>query len=348
MSAAGTPNPSRLQRLFTQLEEAAFRFPGMDAVVIHRPDLRRDDTVRQVREGMERVDASFHPERGPGDRGLEARAFAQKADDWIPPELKTIEQAGGRGLWRSEVLESVASEPGRPSYLIRWRCEVFLANTTISNLEASRLFDLLATDAANLILPEHRRLNNPAAGWLVYLGDWEYPADSIHRRRQYLYLGQWPESPPRWNWLNPRVESQPWWAVRIGNVFRHSRDAVAKAIDLTASVTATTGEQTDASTQPEVAASAERNQGEATTDQVSAVARAIAIMYDHHKKHRKLMTVPDLLTLVPGASKSTLYRDEGFKAARAAIRQSLQGELPKGYAAEGRVEAEDYDNSADE
>jgi hypothetical protein len=77
-------------------------------------------------------------------------------------------------------------------------------------------------------------------------------------------------------------------------------------------------------------------------EQTSPVARAIALMWDHHQRHKKLMPVAGLLKLIPDTSKASLYRDPGFRAARAAIKSALRGNLPSGYRGDdGRVEAED-------
>jgi hypothetical protein len=72
-------------------------------------------------------------------------------------------------------------------------------------------------------------------------------------------------------------------------------------------------------------------------------------MLDHQKKHGNLMSVGALLKLIPDTSRTTLYRDPRFKAARAAIRKSLHGVVPKGHTVQGGgVEAEDRTTSEDE
>jgi hypothetical protein len=77
-------------------------------------------------------------------------------------------------------------------------------------------------------------------------------------------------------------------------------------------------------------------------EQTSPVARAIALMWDHHRRHNKLMPVTGLLKLITDTSKASLYRDPGFRAARAAIKKALRGNLPGGFLGkDGRVEAED-------
>jgi hypothetical protein len=80
-------------------------------------------------------------------------------------------------------------------------------------------------------------------------------------------------------------------------------------------------------------------------DQLSPQARAIAIMWDYRDKHGKLISVPELLKMMPGVSKPTLYRPKGrFKAARAAVKKSLLRTVPKGHPTPGGgVDAVDED-----
>src|SRR5262249_16824465 len=84
-------------------------------------------------------------------------------------------------------------------------------------------------------------------------------------------------------------------------------------------------------------------------DQISPVARAIAIMWHYSHKHGKRLPVRALLKLMPGTGRSTLYRSPQFVATRAAIKASLHGVVQKGHMTEGGgVEAEDWDTSEDE
>lgn len=78
-------------------------------------------------------------------------------------------------------------------------------------------------------------------------------------------------------------------------------------------------------------------------EQVSPVARAIAFMFDHQRKHRRLITMDTLLQLIPDISRTALYDDDGFKAARAAAKKSLLMAVPKGHRTQDGVEAEDCD-----
>jgi hypothetical protein len=107
--------------------------------------------------------------------------------------------------------------------------------------------------------------------------------------------------------------------------------------------------QCDRMTLDDCLARIEATRPEQPPEQVSPVARAIGIMLDYQKKHGELMPIPALLKLVPDISKSALYRDPRFKAAREAIRKSRFGTVPKGHRIQGGgVEAEDYESSTDE
>jgi hypothetical protein len=77
-----------------------------------------------------------------------------------------------------------------------------------------------------------------------------------------------------------------------------------------------------------------------TVEQTSPIARAIALMTEHQRNSRKLLTVREILKAIPDATKSTLYRSPLFRAARKAIKQSLRAHIPKGYkSADGNMDA---------
>jgi hypothetical protein len=81
----------------------------------------------------------------------------------------------------------------------------------------------------------------------------------------------------------------------------------------------------------------------ALAEQLSPLARAIAIMSDVREKQGRLITVRELLSMMPGVSRATLYRPKGrFAAARAAIRKTLRMAVPSGHVTEGGgIDAED-------
>jgi hypothetical protein len=102
-------------------------------------------------------------------------------------------------------------------------------------------------------------------------------------------------------------------------------------------------------TEAEPPVGAGRRRVEPPPEQKSPVARAIAVMWDHRRKHDKLMTLNSLLQLLPDTSRSALYRFPEFTAARAAIKETLRGTVPRGHKTTGGcVEAEDYDPDSED
>jgi hypothetical protein len=82
----------------------------------------------------------------------------------------------------------------------------------------------------------------------------------------------------------------------------------------------------------------------AAVEQISPIARAIALLHDHAQRFRKLMKNAELKALMPDTSIATLYRDPQFKAARKAIKDSLRADIPRGRKdAQGNIDAFDED-----
>lgn len=248
MSANTASDITQLEELFRRFDDVAFKYPYVDAVVVHLPDLRREETARQAIERLYRI----HPasatqteeERALALAGLgqigapigfEAWRFAHRADYLIPPFDKTIEQLGFEKYWHAVVLDSTVSDSDSRKCFMRWQCDVY--GPPVADEVALRHFHNLASEASRLILPVNNRnatQPKPSTDWLVHLADWEYPADSADRRHRILDLSCWPEFGCGWSFLNPREPPPQWWAIRLTNIFQHSRDAVRKAIDLAA------------------------------------------------------------------------------------------------------------------
>jgi hypothetical protein len=239
MSVAHGRNAARLEQLYGRFEDAAYRFPLVDAVVVHLPDLRFEETARQARMGLDRVEESkrlepsvqFTPESGESEKwAIEPGSFAMKVGNWIPPYHKSIEELGCQVYGNNVIHESVTSELGRRVSRELWRCTLFGPPAADSENTGLRLFNLLATDAVPLILRGADGCSAPRAHWLVHLANRDEPLEPISRRR-HLDLSQWPESPPCWRGVTLREAPTLWWAVRLNNVFHHSRDAVAKVMN---------------------------------------------------------------------------------------------------------------------
>src|SRR5262249_48687021 len=99
---------------------------------------------------------------------------------------------------------------------------------------ALHLFNMLAADAARLILPRSKAEGKSLLSrWLIHLADRLEPIVPDARRR---YLG-WPRRggrllSPMWVPVTPLNPPTCWWAVRLPNVFQLSRVAIEQAIDL--------------------------------------------------------------------------------------------------------------------
>jgi hypothetical protein len=77
-------------------------------------------------------------------------------------------------------------------------------------------------------------------------------------------------------------------------------------------------------------------------EQVSIVARACALLMDYSK--RKAPITQKVLAKLVGCHRSTLNRSKEFNSAWKYYKQSLTGDLPKGFrTADGQAEAEYYD-----
>jgi hypothetical protein len=99
---------------------------------------------------------------------------------------------------------------------------------------ARRLFNVLAEEAARLILPSGKAKGKSLLSrWLIHL------AEQPGSRR--LYLG-WPRpastfSLPHWGPVTPLNPPTNWWAIRLSNVFLLSRDVIGIATSRSAPVT---------------------------------------------------------------------------------------------------------------
>src|SRR6185437_14142046 len=96
---------------------------------------------------------------------------------------------------------------------------------------ALRLFNVLGEDAARLILPRSDAVGKALLSrWLIHLADRCEPLVP-GSRRQYL---AWPtvggqRLSPSWYPVTPQNPPTRWWAVRLHNVFYHSRLAIEQA-----------------------------------------------------------------------------------------------------------------------
>jgi hypothetical protein len=74
-------------------------------------------------------------------------------------------------------------------------------------------------------------------------------------------------------------------------------------------------------------------------EQVGLGYQAVVLMMEYYKRHGKLIKIKEILVAIPGATKSSLYRDKVFAQMRKDLASALR--IPKGSkSADGDVEAE--------
>jgi hypothetical protein len=244
VSAAQAFNLARLEELRTRFEKAAYDFPSLDAVVVYRPDLRREEAERQARNrhlrpidptsescGVEQVAQT----RDPFAAG---RCDMEWGEEWIPPFRSSIGQRRCQQYWSRvfrarEYHELCCPEfCGPPILGDLWQCTLFGPPALDFQNTALPLFSLLAADAARLILPQSKAEGKALLShWLIYLADRPTPIvpDSRRRYLSWSSLGEHP-MPPMWVPDTPANGQTLWWAARLPNVFRLSRDSVEQAM----------------------------------------------------------------------------------------------------------------------
>jgi hypothetical protein len=162
-------------------------------------------------------------------------------DAWIPPSDRRIEQLGGQTYWTRVISAHECPDfCSPPTSGDVWQCTLFGPLARDVKNTALRLFNMLAADAARLILPRSEAQGKALLSrWLIHLADRPEPIVPDSRWR---YL-EWPRlggrlSSPIWVPVTPANPPTCWWAARLPNVFLLSRDAVGQAIDLVASAPA--------------------------------------------------------------------------------------------------------------
>jgi hypothetical protein len=239
MSALQALDPARLDKLRRRFNEAAYNFPTVDAVVVYRPDPHREEAERQARslyvKPANPASEHFAEEWAEQTRGThEAMRRALNWEHWVPPTTSTIGELGGQAYWRRIIRDHEEPEfCGPPAGSELWECTLFgLVARDLENV-AHRRFNLLAADAARLILPRSKAKGTALLSrWLIYLADRDEPIVPDARRR-YTTDAR-PLRKPMWVPVTPLNRPTRWWAVRLPNVFQLSRIAVEQALALAA------------------------------------------------------------------------------------------------------------------
>jgi hypothetical protein len=246
MSAAQAPDPARFEDLRRRFESAAYDHPNVDAVVVCEPDLRHDESEREARDYFRKVippafEYSVEPEYRAAEELAESMRHAHEAmryvvqlDRWVPAWDRSISQLGGQE-YSSYHVRGHAEHGSDPGYRTRWQCTLFGSPAGHIGNTGLRLFNLLAPDAARLILQGTGLGDKPQSGWLIHLANREEPLVPAARRwflNWSTFCGK--PQPPMWIPVTAMNPPTKWWAVRLSNVFQLSRDAVQLEIDLAA------------------------------------------------------------------------------------------------------------------
>jgi hypothetical protein len=237
MSVALGLDLSRLGELRDRFDRAACNHPNVDAVVVYRPDLRREEVEREGRSLLiepsdAEIEISAAERIEQRKRAHAARLLALATEYWIPPSDKSIEQLGGQEYWCREIRASEYPEIcGLPANSLIWHCSVFGPRARDIEDTARRLFNMLAEDAASLILPKSKAVGKALLSrWLIHLVD---QPDPIGRRRQFLHWSTFGgRLSPMWVPVTPQNPPTCWWAARLYNVFQISRDVIDHQLDL--------------------------------------------------------------------------------------------------------------------
>jgi len=251
MSDSG-PAPSRLDELRRDFHEAALNFPNVRVVVVHRPSGRVNPADSEV---LDRSDAfvrgflrvknepsiqtdshqvigllPFHTP--PGNDELAANVHSWLVS--MPPYLSRNSVSPSDQVdWEGIVRESLDGDAhaARPY----WQSMVIFCGAT-----QYHRWDMLASDAARLLLGGNGRTGTPTADWTIHLAELAEPfatyADRLvmipsrpppRNARQPVVFS---DCPPERRWEATENLTPSWWVVTLDNVFRLSRDVIDRAL----------------------------------------------------------------------------------------------------------------------
>lgn len=211
---------SSARALLDRLEVAAHRFPAVDALVVSQPDTRDEEIDRQARR-------LFCPWTTDGVM------YAEKWKRRIPSALQSLDRPHVRSDWSYIMREDEGQGRGV------WEFAVFAPRTAVPDATPFRLFDLLAAEAARVVLGGNGRGDKPHAGWLIHLADRDDPLTPSARRKHLGWIEAAGEvwrrpdgtpADPIWRPVYPHYAQPPWWAAVLPNVFEHSRLAIEQAV----------------------------------------------------------------------------------------------------------------------
>ncbi|MCI0701614.1 MAG: hypothetical protein L0241_11080 [Planctomycetia bacterium] len=260
MSSPG-PDPARLEALRDKFDNAAEDFPGVDAVVVWRPEVRIADAERTVLDFRHTILEG----RGRSDHQKMVRfltGLIPPPDENFPRSRQTRRVNGEdhidiirdqcRLCFQHTIFDHARLDQNAPNGMRDEGWSFVLFNRDpVTEQTPWRRFDSLARDAAQLVLNGCGRGDSLLSSWLINLADRCEPLDSTAERAVLLSRGcgqggfgyiysEWrrladPDPGPRWRWRPHDPDSRPscepgWWVVRFNNVSRLSRVAVDAVI----------------------------------------------------------------------------------------------------------------------
>jgi hypothetical protein len=243
---SSAPDQNRLHDLRRRFEAAADEFAGVDAVVVRRPDVREIE-AESLAGAYSRVFQG-----GQGDLGRIARGFTRR--DPPPPAGESARDY--QKLWVNTVCGSAEDSssavwtysPENPDGgrvpladlpddrpCLTYSTQL-LSHDAIPSPARRRLLGLIG-DAARLILGVTDRGDTAVSRWLIHLADRPEPLDPAAVRWALIWRVPHPPHgappipwPPAWEPYTAEDPKTDWWAVRLNNVCRLSRDAVEQAL----------------------------------------------------------------------------------------------------------------------
>lgn len=239
---------ARLEDLRRRFESAAFEFPAVEAYLVFRPDLRRDEADRESRLLLV---TSANPDSENVSQELlaetksihEAMRLSIACQNWMPSGATTIE---GMKLQRyfGHTLDLEGKntvQRGARSPAERWEWGLFGPKVGDTGSAIYGQFIHLAERAVELMaLPNNSSVRRSVIRWLTHLVDeaetmYGGPPGTGPRVRWFL---SWPTRgsglDPIWGPVTPgNTVRRParWWVARLSRVFHVSELVVGRAIE---------------------------------------------------------------------------------------------------------------------
>src|SRR5262249_4446667 len=135
--------------------------PNLDAVVVHRPDVRSEESESAARDLLVKPLDLTSDDLG-RDLSVQTKSIhaaitsAMDWDKWVPPGNKSIEQLGGQVYWHHFVRTGQCPDLDDPTVSgSLWQCTLLGPPVSQFGNTGFRLFDMLAARSTKLIFPQY-------------------------------------------------------------------------------------------------------------------------------------------------------------------------------------------------